>query len=211
MTILDLTPDPRHRNIYPGELGIGIGSQRLGGDETYPAGVAIRLQHADCHSGTSAVARRGLCTLVAKNGTPVMIIAGQVAFLGTRLAEAADLAVFTGDALAGELMSHIRALLAGFRPEDTYLYRILRFRDPAGYNDLLCELAARHLGVSRTATLQDLRDDVEKNARLQAAWYASHGPSAPGETQAGYQAEAAAFQTLTSAWLQAADAALATA
>jgi hypothetical protein len=205
MTLLHTTRAPRHRHIFPGELTLSAGSRPSpGSDPSYPADVSVRLLSADCSSGTRVAARAGLCQLLARHGMPVMIIAGRPRRGGAELASRADLAAFTGQALAGELLAHAGGLLAGFRPEDNWLQVVLRFADMTAYNELLCGIAARYLGTSPAGMLHVLRADTEKNIGLQAAWYASHGPSLPGESAAGYQAEAGAFRSLAEAWLAAA-------
>lgn len=207
MTILEVIPTPRHRSLYPGELLIGLGKMIVppgGPDLNKPAGVTIRLKHADCNAGTWIVPAAGPCRLIAKQKTPVMLRVGTLARAGrVELASQAGVAGYTGAALARELTAHARSLVALTRPQQVWADRTVRFADPGGYNALISGLSARFLGVSKDEALRELLADVHENWDVQMGWYEANGPSEPGETRAGYEAEVAAFQALTSRWLRA--------
>jgi hypothetical protein len=199
MTILDPAPTPRHRPLYPGELAIGL--RKRPDTASFPAGATIRLLHADGTTGTWMPGGPGISTLIAQ-GTPVMIHAGNPApGGGIVLAGRPGLGALTGAALAGELLGHLRALQARLGPQDTQATRTLRFRDLTRFNDLICGLAARYLGLPYTEALLPLTADLSQRYEPQRDWYASHGPD-DGETLAEYRAEAAASASLASAWLR---------
>ncbi len=209
--ILQEIPTPRHRCQYPGELSIYLGSH-IGddGQTCYPAGLSVILRSAglslslqlpDCFDGARAVAAAGICELVAKDGEPVLLITGEPAGDGlVDVAALADLATFTGTPLAHELLGHMDDLLARFQPSDLWLERMLQFRDPAAFNDLITGLAVRHLHADRGLVLAGLLAEVEEASGPQLAWYAANGSSEDGETRASYDAEAAAFKALVGAY-----------
>jgi len=231
MTILEQVPNPLHRTPWPGELQLGMawleftGGGRPGPDRPHwagggrpdpnrPLGMYVRLQHADLSSGPRpyTAAGQGICVLTAKSTMPVLLRIGTTA-PGRRVefADPSSIADFTGAHLADELLAHARALVSAAGRRDIWAVRTVRFRHPLGYNDLIGRIAARYLGVHPDDVLLGLLADVRENTDPQKAWYASHGPSDRGETPAGYQAEVAAFESLTDDWLRAVRTTLATA
>jgi hypothetical protein len=207
MTLLDPVATPRHRSIYPGELAVVLG--RDPGTAGCPAGVTISLLSADFPYSTWIPGKPGVCELAAKDGAPVMIRAGRpVPGGGMEIADRLTLARFTGIPLAHELLDCIRVLQARLGPRDTQVTRTLRFRDLTRFNDLICGLSGRYLGVSGADALLSLLADVSQHHEAQRDWYAANGPD-DGESLAGYTAEAAAFGSLASAWLRTARAQLA--
>jgi hypothetical protein len=193
-SILEQIPQPRHRGPFPGEIVVGVGR---------PTGVTIRLLHGDTRAGTVTVPRSGPCRLVGRFGAPVMIRAGGPVVHGLiKPPGLADLAPFTGTALARECLAHVRGIIADDPRQRDWACRVVRFRDPAAYNDLISSLAARYLGTNREDTLLALWTDVEENYGPQADWYAANG-AGEGESLAAYKAEAAEFGTLTARWMRA--------
>jgi hypothetical protein len=195
MSILKAVPTPLHRDQYPGELAIFLGGGRSGDSQPWtPAGWNIALQHADCTKGAVDAGRHGKYRLIVKNNEPVMLA------LDTHELSVPDLATFTGKELARELSGHMRSLLADFAAEVGYARCSVRFCDLGQYNDMISSLAGRYLGTPRNLVLRDLLNDVEHAVEPQMAWYRSHGPSKPGETSGDYEAEVAAFVSLTEAY-----------
>jgi hypothetical protein len=193
MSILEQTPTPRHRGIFPGELVISAGN---------PSGITIRLMNGDISQRTATAHGGGSCWLLGRSGAPLMIRAGDPAYEPRMATVSLDqLATFTGRGLGREILTHCTALLRGLHPHDSLRQRTVRFRDPAGYNRLITSLAASYFGVSVNDTLLALRADIGENYQPQLEWYQSHRPQR-GESPAGYQAEVTAFTTVVADWLR---------
>jgi hypothetical protein len=201
MSSLTIIPSPRHRSLYPGEFRITLGGQSMDGFKTsQPAAFEISVQHWSSERGMQAAGAEDCWRVFAKKGEPVLLSLQDAASLEVH---AVALETLLGADTAAAVAEHLRAMLASFRSGDQCHTVTIRFDHPASYNEAIIRLAQTSSpGSAREAVLERLMKPwagPRREFESQMAWYAANGPSEPGETQADYNAEVAAFRDLAEA------------
>lgn len=215
-----------HRKIYPGEITVNVMPGHHPGEPMRPMGVAVTVNYAKPVSDEEAAAGcprwknvpigHSPWYLSTKDSQPVSLNLNAYDGLPPRKAWA-PVRSFLGGDVTTVLAQAAETLWNAFDPaasdpEDAERPTLqFRYADINDGHSLLATLAA-YIGLHDGPAPVDAVDaawaqfralwnqaEGEVNVPGQLAWYSTHGPTEPGETQADYDREVDEFVALVSA------------